>query len=497
MDIISPFLILFLSLAVVRWYTAAKNKKYPPGPPAKPIIGNILKVPGSGAWYTLTDWMKTYGDLIFLHGLGNKVLVVNNFEFINDLFEKRWNNYSDRPKFTVAGELMELERCASSLLPYGPEWREHRRLTHLAINTRTIPNYHVVQEDVAAILNSDLLRSPEQFLEHLQLAAGRIVLLVTYGIFAEDIHNSYIMNAEESMKIVGKALNPGAYLADLIPILKYLPSWVPFQKEAQEGKEKLRKHAELPYLHVKKMMSEGIAPQSFTKDLLSSGNTDPGFDYRGMWVASTFATSATFILAMALNPEVQKRAQVEIDTVIGTGRTPAITDASELPYTMALIKETMRWHPPVPFSIPRRTTQDDIFNGYFIPKDTVVIPNLWYISLMTLGSFSRSVENPEQFNPDRYLNKDMSNPIPDPSEWVFGTGRRICPGRYLAENSLKAIVTGILSAFDILPPENESIVPNFTPTHISYPEPFKCRICPRSQEKQQLIETRVLEVKFT
>ena len=51
---------------------------------------------------------------------------------------------------------------------------------------------------------------------------------------------------------------------------------------------------------------------------------------------------------MALNPEVQKKAQAEIDRVIGIGKIPTIADASELPYTMAVIKETMRWHPPVP-----------------------------------------------------------------------------------------------------------------------------------------------------
>ncbi|THV03792.1 cytochrome P450 [Dendrothele bispora CBS 962.96] len=203
----------------------------------------------------------------------------------------------------------------------------------------------------------------------------------------------------------------------------------------------------------------------------------------------TFATSATFILAMALNPEVQKKAQAEIDRVIGTDKVPTIADASKLPYTMAVLKETMRWHPPVPLSIPRRTTQDDTFNKYFIPKDTVVIPNLWAVS--------RSVANPEQFNPDRYLDKNMSSSIPDPSEWAFGMGRRICPGRYLAENSLKAIVTGILATFDILPPENEIILPEFTSTHVSYPKPFRCQIRPRSQEKEQLIKARVLEVKVT
>ncbi|KAK7452187.1 hypothetical protein VKT23_012290 [Stygiomarasmius scandens] len=499
MSLFNAVLVSALLSVIIKWL---RNQKlnYPPGPPAAPIIGNILQAPNTGAWYVFTEWIKSYGDLVFLHGLGNKILVINDLQFINELFEKRWNNYSDRPIFTVAGELMGLDKCSAPIMPYGHEWREHRKIMHLAVNSRAIQKYRSIQEDIAALLNGDLLNAPDQFFEHLYLASGRIVLAVTYGIFAEDVKNPYIANAEECMKILGKALSPGAYLADLIPIMKYLPSWIPFQKEAQEAKKMFQKNAELPYLYVKKSIAEGTTHQSFASDLLSlnSENTSLDFEHRAMWATSvmygagaetTFATSATFILAMALNQEVQKRAQAEIDRIVGVDRIPTISDASELPYTMAVIKETMRWHPPVPLSIPRRTTQDDTFNGYFIPKNTVVIPNLWAIS--------RQVENPEQFNPDRFLNKENLESVPDPSEWVFGAGRRICPGRYLAENSLITIITGILSVFDILPPEDQNIDPQFTTDFISYPKKFKCRIRPRSHEKEQLIKARISEVKLT
>ncbi|THU99233.1 cytochrome P450 [Dendrothele bispora CBS 962.96] len=488
-------LLVPLAYATVQRYYQKSGFKLPPGPPAKLMVGNILHVPRSGAWHIFTEWYRSYGDLVYLHGLGNKVLVVNDIQAVNELFEKRWSLYSHRPIFTVVGELMGLDQSLA-LMPYGEEWRESRKLIHIALNPGAVKKYYGVQEDIAALLNKDLLDSPNDFMQHLRLMAGRIVLLVTYGIFAKNMQNQYIADAEECMGIIDRVMIPGAFLADLIPALKYLPSWVPFQKEVEYGKRVLDKTVQLPYLYVKEVFSEKIAPPSLTKDLLSLGKTDPQFNHRAMWATSTmyaayqtFATTATFILAMALNIDVQKRAQAEIDEVLGSDHSPTILDAPKLPYTMAVIKETMRWYPVVPLSIPRRTAEDDIFKGCFIPKNTIVIPNFWAIS--------RNTNDPERFNPDRFLKQDRSGLIPDPSEWAFGTGRRKCPGRYLGENSLIAVITGILFAFDIRPLEDEPIEPKFTPTNVSHPEPFKCIIQPRSQEKRDFINTRAAAVQMT
>lgn len=109
----------------------------------------------------------------------------------------------------------------------------------------------------------------------------------------------------------------------------------------------------------------------------------------------SYGTTLTVILALALNQTAQKRAQEELDSVVGVERMPTITDAPNLPYLVSCIKEAMRWRPPVPLcayplilswihrlmsdciALPRRTAQDDVYNGYFIPKDTMVLPNVW------------------------------------------------------------------------------------------------------------------------
>ena len=130
---------------------------------------------------------QTYGrpgDLIFFHGFGNNILVLNSMKTINDLLDKRGEIYSDRPVFTVVGELMGLGQvklrlnrnlwrdscCAQSLplLPYGKEWRECRKLAHVALSATAIKKYHRTQEDMAALLNKALLQDPTNFFSHVR-----------------------------------------------------------------------------------------------------------------------------------------------------------------------------------------------------------------------------------------------------------------------------------------------------------------------------------------
>ena len=115
-----------VALVVVAFFGSPK-RRYPPGPPAKPLVGNILDVSPQGAWTKFTEYKAVYGlsclvqylahgpmltsssgDLVFFHGLGNNILVLNSMKAINDLLEKRGSIYSDRPSFTVVGDLMGL-----------------------------------------------------------------------------------------------------------------------------------------------------------------------------------------------------------------------------------------------------------------------------------------------------------------------------------------------------------------------------------------------------
>ncbi|KAL5536470.1 hypothetical protein ACEPAF_292 [Sanghuangporus sanghuang] len=483
----------------------------PPGPAKFPFVGSILKVPPCGAWLTFSKYRDIYGDLLHFQGLGNNVLVLNSLEAINDLLDKRGNNYSHRPIFTVAGELMGLGQ-SMPLLPYGEEWRSHRKLAHIALSPSSVKVYHRIQENLAIMLCNDLLRTPNDFFSLVRLTAGRIIVSVTYGLPVGSSEDKYITHAEKTMDVIGKATVPGAFLCDLLPILKHLPKWVSFQQKALEGKAMIEQLVTMPFEHVKAEMSSGGALPSLTCGLLEMEHESiSDFEHKVKWTAGaidswgrngnaiqlgmnfvsetdlqTYATVLTFMMAMALYPSKQEQAQKEIDNAIGMDRLPTMDDAQDLPYVRSVIKETMRWHPVLPLSIARRTDADDVYNGFFIQKGTIVVPNVYAIASAPSEKY-----DPRDFIPERFL--DPEEVVADPSTWAFGFGRRICPGRYLAENSVFIIISSLLATFSISSPEDTTLSPEFGQNLVSYPEPFQVNITPRHRAVEQLIRQRAAQ----
>ena len=123
---------------------------------------------------------------------------------------------------------------------------------------------------------------------------------------------------------------------------------------------------------------------------------------------------------MVLNPDVMKKAQEELDRVVGKEHLPDFSDKDKLPYIDALVKELLRWNPPVPVGVPKRATQDDVYRGYFIPEGATVMENIWAIF-----RDPNIYPDPETFNPDRFLKDGENNPlILNPEDRVFGSGRR-------------------------------------------------------------------------
>ena len=154
---------------------------------------------------------------------------------------------------------------------------------------------------------------------------------------------------------------------------------------------------------------------------------------------------------MAVRPEIQKRAQKEIDQLLGGERLPTLSDQDDLPYISAMVKEIYRWHVPLPISIPKLLREDDVYKGYLLPKGAIVMENVWAV-------FRDPVAYPEPhiFNPERFLKDgklDLS--VGDPDDRVFGSSRRICPGRHFANHALFLRFATILATFNIEPGVND------------------------------------------
>ncbi|KAF5350156.1 hypothetical protein D9756_009108 [Leucocoprinus leucothites] len=479
------FCLLTLTLLFLTVNASKHGLSKAPGPPSFPIIGNIWRLKPKSAWFELTRLKERY---VYFHGLGNSVLVLNSMDAIKDLLEKRSNKYSNRPVFTVVGTMMGLGQ-SMPLLPYGPEWRASRKLAHVALSPAAVAKYHHVQEDLTVLLLRDFLDNPQEFFSHVRLAAGRIILVITYGLSIQSADNNYITDAEDTMQMIGESTVPGAFLADLLPILKHF-TFLPFHKTAAKGRETIENFVSRPLLHVKHEMASEKAPESLTRDLLEQENEDERqHEYRVKWTSgalygagaeTTYTTVLVFILAMAMYPEVQKKAFSEVKAYLSTPRLVRIIDHHNLPYVAAVIKECLRWHPALPL------TEDDIYNNYLIPRGTVVIPNVWAIAFAPHPQY-----DPQEFIPERFL--DKTHNVIDPLTYAFGFGKRVCPGKALAENSVFAIIANLLLTFDIQPPGGGVHPPNFGPNLVSYPEPFKCRFIPRPG-MEQLVRTMAAEV---
>lgn len=188
---------------------------------------------------------------------------------------------------------------------------------------------------------------------------------------------------------------------------------------------------------------------------------------------------------MILYPEVAQKAQAEIDEVVGNDRLPTFQDRPHLPYINALVKEVLRWNTVTPLGGPHRSTENDVFEGYYIPKGSVVLTNIWKMS------HDKSIyTNPMTFNPERFLGP---NPEPNPMDFTFGFGRRSCPGIWFADAAVYIGCAMSLAVFDISkyvdPATGKGIAPEYKPLPgtVSHPTPFKCTIRPRSEKAVSLI----------
>jgi len=203
---------------------------------------------------------------------------------------------------------------------------------------------------------------------------------------------------------------------------------------------------------------------------------------------TTVSTLQSFFLAMAMYPEVQKKAQAELDAVVGPNRLPAFSDRSSLTYLNAMVQESMRWQLVLPSGIAHMCTHGDVYDGYYIPKGSLIIGNAWSI----LHDAEVFVE-PEEYKPERYLKDGKLDPdARSPNVAAFGYGRRMCPGRHLSDDSLFIVIALVLSVFNIDPPVDEhgnviKLTPKVTGDALSYPIPFNCTITPRSSAAEALI----------
>ncbi|KAM0319659.1 hypothetical protein ACHAPQ_010255 [Fusarium lateritium] len=479
------------------------RKNLPPGPKPLPFFGNIRDMP-NGIIPEYQHWIKfkdLYGPISHVSSFGQSLIILHDRDAANEILEKSSTKTSGRPQFIFGNEMCGYNRILS-FQPYGKTFKHHRKLVHQQLGTKaTTSRFHDTQDVESRRLLLRILERPELLSAHIKTfsEASAIILKMTYGYNLEPYKSDPLaLLIEKMMHNFSFAFIPMKWPVDIFPILRHFPEFLPgmsFKGIARDWNTNMRMVVDVPYGFARKQMENQSHRPSYVSKLIEQydGDVDEESEtaikqtaavmYAG-GADTTVSSIRGFVLAMLLFPDVQKKAQQEIDTVVGTDRLPDFKDRDKLPYVDALIKETLRWIPVAPMGVIHTADEDIYYKEFFIPKGAAFLPATWW--------FLHDPEvypDPSSFDPDRYLEPRNE---PDPNFAAFGFGRRVCPGRLLADESLFITISRLLSAFDIKKAVNEhgddiepeiSVMPGMVARIHNYPYDIR----PRSEKYINMI----------
>ncbi|KAF8828256.1 hypothetical protein HHX47_DHR4000894 [Lentinula edodes] len=437
-------LVLLALLACFTSYRLFFSRKYPhslpPGPKGWPLIGNAFDMPKTHSWRTFAQWGKKWGPIMSVKVLGTPFIIISNPDIADEMLGKTGSLYADRP--TVQMALLTGWDRALSGARYNARFREYRKLIGKVIGTKgSMAKFYPVEDFQANMLLKRIFQNPE---------------------------------------------DPAAAIRKL---------------KAAECIGPCNEMADVPLAYVEEQLGKGEENNSFAADLLkdkgisSEKLTDLKWSAASFYAAGSDTTVSvvySYLMAAILYPRVQRMAQAEVDSVVGKDRLPSFQDRDSLPYIEALVKELYRWLPIVPLAVPHRAMKDNVFQGYYIPKDSLVFVNVWHF-LHDPAVY----KDPSSFNPERFLGPDAE---PDPIDrGLFGYGRRVCPGAHLARSQNSADVSvwinivKAVAGIEVRPAVDEKgqakmPVPETTDGIIVRPIPFECLVKPRSEHLLHVLE---------
>ncbi|KAH6905145.1 cytochrome P450 98A3 [Coprinopsis sp. MPI-PUGE-AT-0042] len=466
----------------------------PPGPKGLPVVGNLFQLDKGKPWETYLDWAREYGqgDLVYFEAMGDGMLVLNSLKAVNDLLDKRGQNYSDRV-VPPSLDMMEVG------------WDFNAFSMTISTQDRFPPTTPVLEQHALLYLRR-LLADPKDFMDLTKYLFGSIVMQISYGVDDFAYNAKLIDIAEDLARGWAEVSAPGRFLVDAFPILRYVPTWFP----GAGWKRRLAEFAAQSNSLVKQTFDDALERSqngiqgkyaNLAADLIPKLPDANHSDYESeadlarnimlsaysAGVETTYNSGKGLFLALAMYPDVQRRAQAELDAVIGPCQLPKASDLLNLPYFNAMTKELYRWHTVAPLAVPHVAREDDEYNGYFIPKGTAVFGNAWAI-LHDPDNF----ENPMEFRPERYLKDGKLDAHAMDPDAAFGFGRRICPGRKFTHESVCFMAASLLSVFNIAPGTDAegNIIPltyETGPELIPQLTPFEVNISPRSDAHAALL----------
>ncbi|XP_050226332.1 flavonoid 3'-monooxygenase CYP75B137-like [Mercurialis annua] len=467
--------IILFAIITLSWYAwlllsnSKKHSKLPPGPSPLPVIGNLASLDPELHSYFASLAAK-YGPILKLH-LGSKLgIVITSSSLAKEVLKDHDITFANRDVPDVA-KATAYGGCDIVWTPYGPEWRMLRKVCVLKMlsNTSLDSVYslrrHEVRQTVSYIHSQ--AGSPVNFGEQVFLSILNVITNMLWGDTVQGEERASL--GTEFRKVVGEMTEllgkpnisdffPSLGRFDLQGLLKKTDRLSKqfdeifermIEKSLKMGKSGENGKQSKDFLQfLLKVKDEGDAKTPLTMIHLKALLMD-------MIVggSDTSANSIEFAMAEIMNkPEVMRKAQQELDTVVGKNNIVEESHIHQLPYLYAIMKESLRLHPALPLLVPHCPSETCDVGGYTIPKGARVFVNVWQIHR------DPSVwENPLEFKPERFIDNKWDYSGSDFGYFPFGSGRRICAGIAMAERMFLYSLATFLHSFDWKLPEGKKM----------------------------------------
>lgn len=437
----------------------SRIQNLPPSPfPTLPIIGHLhlLRKP---LHQTLSKISNRYGPILHLKFGSRPVLVVSSPSAAEDCLAKNDVVFANRPRLLV-GKHLGYNYTSLTWAPYGEHWRNLRRISSLQIlsSHRLQTLSHIRADEVRSLIRR-LLRDDQKQAVDLKSAFFDLTLNVMMMMIAgKRYYGDSVAEAKEASKfqeIVAESIELAAVtnMADFLPIFRWVGDGG-MEKRLILLQEKRDSLMQSLIQEHRTMGSGGEKKQTKTmiEVLLALQESEPEYYkdeiIRGIMLvllaAGTDTSAGTMEWAMSLllnNPQVLKKAQIEIDNLVGNDRLIDESDFAKLPFLHSIINETLRMYPAGPLLIPHESSEDCSVGGFHVPCGTTLFVNVWAIQ-----NDPTIWEEPRNFKPERF---DGFEGVRDGYRLMpFGSGRRGCPGEGLATRVVALALGALIQCFE-------------------------------------------------
>ncbi|EGC36945.1 hypothetical protein DICPUDRAFT_77397 [Dictyostelium purpureum] len=458
--------ILNLLLLIVFIYLIKSNyKKYIKftnndlkGPFPLPIIGNLHNL-GEKPHITCEQLVKKYGKIYRLYFGDCYTVVVSDIDIIKELFLNNHESLKERP---LTPSFKHCSDDEHGILLSSKRWDRNREMLQKVMKKINIKElYKMIYDQVEDMVLS--FKSFENSGEALpvRLVATRFTLSTMFKYifnekvsYNEDINTGVVSMFAEWLEFVFDMVGVG-HVGDYIEILK--PFYSLYLKQFEHYVPIGRDFVYQRYIkHVKKLESLNEESNCLLDLLIREYNTDDSEDARDivancldMLVAGTDTPSKTLewtILNLVNHQDIQENVYQEIKRVVGDRDKVKLGDRPSTPYFNSVCKEVIRIHSIVPFGVPRIINKDLMLKGFYIPKGSQVV-----INYRALNHDKKYFQNPEDFDPQRFIDGDSAAYLP------FSLGKRNCIGRELASSIIYLFLSNLLLNYKISSIDNKPL----------------------------------------